>query len=106
MAPDGASPESGAFDPSASDWVLVDGAGFVFEPWGAEFRPTESGRILVAFGGDATRHRGVEVYLLNDRWVSIWMPTQSEAFWLPDTESDRPWETRLVPLDYERGTVL
>lgn len=95
-------------DPAARDWVLVSGAGFSFEPWGAEFAPPEPGAVVVAIAmtGDGTRHRGVEVSVLDERRVSVWMPTASAAYWLPDSARDTaPWETHLVPLDYERGQL-
>jgi hypothetical protein len=85
---------------------MVDGQRFVFEPWGAEFVPAESGRVLIAFGDDATRHRGIEISLLDDGWVSVWMPARSEAFWLASASTDaKPWETDLTAIDYERGTL-
>lgn len=93
------------FDPASADWVMVDGAGFVFEPWGAEFTPPGPGRVLVAFGHDETRHRGVEVSQVDAGWVSIWMPAGSVAYWLAEGSQDSaPWETHLVALDHERGT--
>ncbi|GAA5119962.1 hypothetical protein GCM10023339_34620 [Alloalcanivorax gelatiniphagus] len=94
------------FDPATREWVLVSGAGFFFEPWGAEFAPPEPGAVVVAMAGDGTRHRGVEVSVLDDRWVSVWIPTGSATYWLPDSARDAaPWETHLVPLDYERGQL-
>jgi hypothetical protein len=94
------------FDPAASDWVKVSGAGFVFEPWGAEFTPPEPGSVLIAFGNDETRQRGVEVSMLDGGWVSIWMPDRSAAFWLPDAAQDtQPWETHVMALDHERGSL-
>lgn len=93
------------FDPASMDWVMVDGMEFVFEPWGAEFTPAEPGRVLVAFGHDETRHRGVEVSPSDRGRVSIWIPTGSQAYWLADASQDSArWETHLVPLDYQRGS--
>jgi hypothetical protein len=99
-------PDDLLFNPASADWVMVDGAGFVFEPWGAEFTPPERGRVLVAFGHDETRHRGVEVSQADDGWVSIWMPAGSQAYWLSDVSRDSAsWETHLVGLDHERGAL-
>ena len=73
---------------------------------GREFTPPGRGSVLVVFGDGETRHRGVEVYFVDGGLVSIWMPTGSEAYWLADVSRDTaPWETHLVSLDYERGSL-
>ena len=95
------------FDLAEEDWVVVSATAFHFEPWGSQFEPSVKGEVIVRFGSTATRHRGIEVSVLSDGWVSLWLPEGARTYWLPSVarELDVPWETKLQPLEFETGTV-
>lgn len=95
-----------AFKPADEDWVVVGARAFFFEPWGSQFEPETAGQVLVRFGTQRDHHRGVEVSVLDDGWVSLWLPEGARTYWLPpDLGREEPWETALQPLDYQRGVL-
>lgn len=95
------------FDLSNEDWVVVSATAYFFEPWGSEFDPDAKGSVVVRFGSTATRHRGIDVSVLDGGRVSLWLPDGARAYWSPDAakEMDVPWETKLQALDFERGIL-
>jgi hypothetical protein len=100
----GAPSTGGPFCADEENWVSVEGKSFFFEPWCTELNPDGPGWIVVTFGNDQSRHRGVEVDAHEDSHVSVWIPTDGRVFWCPQGGSPNvPWENRLIEFDYYSG---
>jgi hypothetical protein len=95
------------FDLALEDWIVVSATAFFFEPWGSQFEPGVKGDLVVRFGSTTTRHRGIELSVLSDGWVSVWLPEGARTYWLPEAarEADVPWGTKLQALEFETGTL-
>lgn len=95
------------FDAADENWVSVAAARFFFEPHCTEFEPTQPGQLIVLFGNDDTRHRGVQIRLVESGLAIVWVPPRGRAFWLPDLvggqSAHAPWEGRLREFDHESG---
>jgi hypothetical protein len=98
------------FDAAKKHWVTVSAAEFFFEPYCTELKPVGGGRLVVVYGDDDTRHRGVEVALLEGGAAAVWVPASGRVFWLPELadvdEPNEPWETRLREFDHKSGTPV
>jgi hypothetical protein len=95
------------FDAAIDQWVSVCAAEFFFEPYCVEFKPPGPGSIVIVYGNNDTRHRGVEIDLQADGNANIWVPTGGRVFWRPELSPedlpDGPWETRLQPVAHAYG---